>query len=425
MKRTYSLDEFGVTKHQLTLENGLQVVFVEKPLAPIYAKLMIRAGSIFNNGDTGLAHFTEHILVSGSEKYQKKEDFAGITASVGGYANANTSLIQLCVECEVAIRDHMKNMKEYFSESLTDLRITPELLQKEIGIITSETKGRLSKPDYIAARFEANIWGKDTNWSNSNLGTLEAIAATTIKDIEKFFTTYCCVENMLLVISGGCSISDVVDTFSDIRFLHGTKSYLPSDAPRVSPNQRLFLEQNIEQSNIGIFFNAPEIGTKEYLLLNFALQYAHDGLSSRFYKKLRNERGLVYGVGVSRAALSRIAYLGTSTSTPPEKIDAVLDAIFECYSELLSEGIPQKQFENKLETIWFSTMRTLETAHDWVKEFSKLYPETSPLIGDFPHWHNYMETVNIDEVNEVLRKFITFDNYHLGMNGRKLNSKYF
>ncbi len=425
MKRNYSLDEFGVKKHDLVLDNGLQVIFIEKPFAPIYANLMIRAGSIFNNGDTGLAHFTEHVIVSGSEKYPKKEDFAGIIASIGGYSNANTGRSTMCVECEVAIPEHMKNMKEYFSESLTGLYITQQSLEKEIGVITSEIGESMAKPEYSAGRYAANIWANNTNWGCSNLGTIESVASITEDSVRNFFSTYCCVENMLLVIAGGCKKEDVIETFSNIKFLHGTRALLPSSPEALPPNQRIFFEQNIPKTNIGLFFEMPSVTTRDSVLLHFAFAFSHDGLSSRFFKKIRNERGLAYSVHSPEIQLNLLRYRGTATSVPMEKTDIAIESILECYEEFIKEGFTQKEYQDKLDTIWFSEIRNKETAYDWVKEFSDVYPEMNHIVGDFPDWNNYMTTVTADELNDVIKKYIIPDQYHLYVNGKQKSSKYF
>lgn len=101
MNRTYSLTEFGVKKHETVLSNGLRVIFIEKPFAPIFAEIEIGAGSVFNPSDNGLAHFTEHKLLGGS-KTLSIEDFSKIINSVGGYYNASTSARRILIECLVA-----------------------------------------------------------------------------------------------------------------------------------------------------------------------------------------------------------------------------------------------------------------------------------------------------------------------------------
>lgn len=80
--------------HQKTFPNGLKVVTIpyESPgLAAFY--LVVRVGSReeVESGKTGFAHFFEHMMFRGTEKYSK-EKYSDILKSTGASANANTSL---------------------------------------------------------------------------------------------------------------------------------------------------------------------------------------------------------------------------------------------------------------------------------------------------------------------------------------------
>lgn len=79
--------------HRTTLENGLQVFTVpfESPgVAAFY--LVVRTGSRneVEKGVTGFAHFFEHMMFRGTEKYSKDE-YSAVLKSIGASANANTS----------------------------------------------------------------------------------------------------------------------------------------------------------------------------------------------------------------------------------------------------------------------------------------------------------------------------------------------
>lgn len=79
---------------QKQLPNGLNVVTVpynSPGLAAFF--LVVRAGSReeVEQGKTGFAHFFEHMMFRGTEKYSK-EDYDVVLKSIGASANANTSL---------------------------------------------------------------------------------------------------------------------------------------------------------------------------------------------------------------------------------------------------------------------------------------------------------------------------------------------
>jgi zinc protease len=85
---------FPYTIYQQKLKNGLNVVTVpynSPGIAAFY--IVVRAGSRneIEKGKTGFAHFFEHMMFRGTEKYPK-EKYSGVLKSTGASANANTSL---------------------------------------------------------------------------------------------------------------------------------------------------------------------------------------------------------------------------------------------------------------------------------------------------------------------------------------------
>ena len=79
--------------HQTKLKNGLNVVTVpfDSPgLAAFYIVVRVGSRDEVEKGVTGFAHFFEHMMFRGTEKYSK-EQYSAILKSVGAAANANTS----------------------------------------------------------------------------------------------------------------------------------------------------------------------------------------------------------------------------------------------------------------------------------------------------------------------------------------------
>ena len=80
--------------HQHNLENGLKVVTVpyDSPdLAAFYIVVRVGSRNEVEKGVTGFAHFFEHMMFRGTDKYPK-EVYSAILKSTGASANANTSI---------------------------------------------------------------------------------------------------------------------------------------------------------------------------------------------------------------------------------------------------------------------------------------------------------------------------------------------
>ncbi len=425
MKRVYSLADFGVKKHQMVLKNGLKVIFIEKPFAPIYAKIVMAAGSLWNPSDNGLAHMTEHLLMNGSKNISK-ENFYGIMESIGGLRNAFTAKDWMSVNTEVAIVEHLPKVREFFTHALESIYVTEEMLQKEKEVIFSELQKARSNPHYDSGEQMRKILAQDTPYSYSNLGKIEGINAISVSEVEKFFETYCVVENMVLVIAGGCTLSDIENTFSDISFLRGEKAVLPQSPLPVTTPQRFFCELDLPQTDILAGFNGPLPGSRDSYVLGFAMNILHNGMNSHFYRKIRNEKALAYSISNIAFQYNEMKYIGTEIGVPQQKVDEATDVLIDTYRELLVMGISQEELSNKAAAWGFSAKRVVERSIDWVEKFDDcLFEEIDPVVGDFPDIHNFRQTVTEEEVRTVFDKYIQLGNFHLCVFGKHAPKQYF
>ncbi len=423
--KNYSLADFGVTKHEFFLENGLKVIFIEKPFAPIYGKIIMGAGSVFNPSDNGLAHMTEHLLMNGSRN-KTKEEFYGILESIGAFRNAFTAKEWMSVNTEVAEVEHLVNMRDFFAEALQSIYVTEDMLSKEKEVIFSELQKERSKPHYDSGEKIRKLLAQETPWSYSNLGTAEGIRSLALNDIQNFFSTYCVVENSALIIAGGCTVSDIQKAFSNINFLHGNKAVLPESPKLIVPSQRMFYEISQPQTDVIISFNGPTPGSRESYILAFVMSLVHDGMTSRFYKKIRTEKALAYSISNIAFNFNEVRYIGTEIGVPTHKTDLAIEALLEVYSDLLKTEIDSKEIADKLTTWWFSAKRNNERALDWVEKFDDcLFPEENPVVGDFPDIYNFRKTITPDDIQQVIHKYIKLDEYHLCIFGKEGSKKFF
>ena len=412
MRQNHLLADFGVELHKGKLDNGLKVIFIEKPFAPIYARMLIRAGSTFDPSHLpGLAHFTEHILAAGS-KSCFKEDFWGIMESVGGFRNASTSSTWMDVKCEIAEVAHMQKMKQHFTHALCTINATESAIEKEKGTIISEIHRRYSKLEEFERDFVNAFFANGTAWYHNSIGTIESVSRTQASDVETFFTTHCCVENMVLVIAGGCTWNHVQKTFSSIPFLNGSEQVLPEDPAFLQTPQQIHFEQNTSETRLRFAFKGPQCDSSDNYLLRFAMAMAHDGLTSLFYRRIRNEKNLAYALNMFNCNFVTNGYFGTYVGVPCDKVGKTIAAIKDCYEELLTEGINETEILSKNETSWFTAKRTMETSFQWVQELSRhaLYPEHQTSFGDYPAIFNYLETFTSEQINDVLKKYIDLEN---------------
>lgn len=132
---------------QKALNNGLNVVtvpFNSPGLAAFY--IVVRAGSReeVEEGKTGFAHYFEHIMFRGTEKYSK-EAYDDVLKSIGASANANTS-IDRTVYHMTGNANMLEKMFEIEADRFQNLKYSVHDFKTEAGAVKGEYTKNSASP---------------------------------------------------------------------------------------------------------------------------------------------------------------------------------------------------------------------------------------------------------------------------------------
>lgn len=185
-----------------TLKNGLKVVIVRDPIAPVVTtEINYLVGSNeAPKGFPGTAHALEHMMFRGS-KYLSVDQLADITAAMGGDFNADTrqTVTQYFFtvpseDLDVALHIEAIRMKEILA--------TDSLWKNERGAIEQEVANDLSNPQYVFYIKLLKAMFKGTPYEHDALGTRPSFDKTTGKMLKKFHNEWYAPNNAILVIAG-------------------------------------------------------------------------------------------------------------------------------------------------------------------------------------------------------------------------------
>jgi zinc protease len=133
--------------HQHRLDNGLNVVTVPFPspgLAAFYIVTRVGARNEVEEGVTGFAHFFEHMMFRGTDKYSKAEYQAALK-STGAAANANTS--QDRTEYHMTgSADKLELMFELEADRFQNLNFSEHDFKTEAGAVKGEYTKNFASP---------------------------------------------------------------------------------------------------------------------------------------------------------------------------------------------------------------------------------------------------------------------------------------
>jgi insulysin len=243
-----------------TLENGLEVLAIQKKDADISAvSLSVGIGS---NADTvpGIAHFLEHMLFFASEAYPDEDYFRTFIQSHNGYTNAYTDKEETNFFFTIN-SDSLKGALDIFSHAFTDPILLEDAVLREVNAVNSEHQKNLFSDGW--RRFRLLEIASDPNHPLHNFatGSSSTLNVDNIVDkVREFFKKYYRAGTMKLVILGKEDTNTLqewaMNHFSNIP--QGGKKNL--NYPKIAyPNTQTayFTPQIAQGNNISIIWPIP------------------------------------------------------------------------------------------------------------------------------------------------------------------------
>ncbi|CAH0533994.1 Protease 3 [Vibrio stylophorae] len=162
----------------LTLANGLRTILVHDPEAPrAAAALCINVGHFDDPKDRhGMAHFLEHMLFLGTEKYPIAGDFQKFINRHGGNNNAWTGTEHTCFFFDVQPGMAFDEALDRFSQFFIAPLFIPELVEKERQSVESEYQ--LKKQDDVRRlmQVQKQTINPDHPFAKFSVGNAETLA---------------------------------------------------------------------------------------------------------------------------------------------------------------------------------------------------------------------------------------------------------
>ncbi len=304
-----------------TLDNGLRVVIVRDPLAPvasIYDNYLVGANET-PDGFPGMAHAQEHMAFRGCKGIDADQT-AAVFAQLGGDGDADTqqTITQYfttvpAADLEVALRVD--------SACMHDIVDSQAEWTQERGAIEQEVARDLSQPTYKAfTRILADAFA-GTPYAHDALGTRESFQKTTGAMLKKFYRDWYAPNNAILVIAGDV---DPDRTLQMVRELYGSVPRRPiAQRPAIALQpvkaDSFTLDSDQAYTVVLMSYRMPGTDDPDYA----ASVILGDVLSS--------QRGDLYGLvpagkalyaGFQTVATFRRAGLGAVVGALPPKADA-------------------------------------------------------------------------------------------------------
>ncbi len=399
--------ESNVTR--ATLDNGLRVVIVRDPLAPV--------ATVENNylvgadetppGFPGLAHAQEHMAFRGCSGLTA-DQIAAIYAQLGGYMDADTqqNITQYFVtvpsqDLDVALRVD--------AACMSNVEDSQEQWAQERGAIEQEVSRDLSNPIYkFITRLNQDMFA-GTPYAQDALGTAASFDQTTGAMLKAFYAKWYAPNNSILIITGDV---DPAATLAKIRQLYGSiprKNLPPRPEVNLQPvkAESFTLDSNLPYLLTILSFRFPGTDSPDFA----AARVLADVLSSQRAKLYDLvPRGKALGTEFALLETYPKASVGFALGAIPAGADpASINAeIKNIMADYVAHGVP----DDLVEAAKKGEVASAEFSRNSITNLAALWSQALAAEGRQSPEQDVddIKRVTVDDVNRVAKKYLQTQN---------------
>ncbi len=297
---------FPYPMHVSKLPNGLTLVVVPMDSGGLVAyRTAVRTGARdeYERGHTGFAHFFEHMMFRGTERFPA-EVYGRIVTELGADANAYTSADLTVYQLDIAAED-LERVMEIESDRFMNLSYSEEAFKTEAGAVYGEYRKSRASPGYWLYEKLLRVAFKRHTYAHMTIGFEADIKAMpTMYGYSKlFFSRYYRPENCVVIVAGDVEPAAVK---AGVERYYGAwePGYV---APKVKPEPAQQRERRARVKYPGKTLPRLVVGYKagaadpddRAWAASLVLARLAFGQTSDVYRQLRLEQRVVQSIGAS------------------------------------------------------------------------------------------------------------------------------
>lgn len=332
--------------HKTVLKNGLRIVthdMKERDSAAV--SIWIGAGGRYEDDRIkGAAHFLEHIVFKGSQKYSCDE-IKGQIEGVGGNLNAFTAEEQTCYYAKVPAK-HVNRTFDVLADMVFHPLIPRSEVQKEKGVIIEEIKMYYDLPQYLVMDMLDELMWPNHPLGKKLTGTVESVSQMTKQDLNRFHRRHYCGGNIVVAACGNVRHQDFVRLVRTKaakipkgEVIDFTKADDSQDHPKVK-----FLRKDIEQMHLALGMLGLKDDHKDKYVLGLLHVILGGNMSSRLFDEVREKRGLAYSISSSVKSLQDTGMFMIRAGVDNKKIVKAVEVILKELTKIKDKGVLKDEF---------------------------------------------------------------------------------
>eukprot|EP01041_Mallomonas_annulata_P009052 gene9052-18749_t len=386
------------------LDNNLQVLLIHDPeTEKSSAACDVKVGSMCDPKEApGLAHFLEHMLFLGTEKYPEENAYSSYLNAHGGHSNAYTAQEDTVYYFDIQ-NDFLEHALDMFASFFISPLFTEEATSREMNAVDNENTKNLQSDmwrQYQLMKFLARPDHPYSNFSTGNLQTLKVLPEQAGLDIRNilldFHKRFYSANVMRLVVYGKDDLDTlqkwVEEKFTPIEDKNLSVPSFPSDPYRPEQLAKIIEVVPVKDSKgVDFSFLLPPVDEFYHSKPTSYLAHliGHEGPGSIL--SLLKKKGWANGLSAHTAeSLHDFAAFGINvelTDNGVENVHRVISVVFEYIGMLRREG-PKEWIATEVKEISDMNFRFLNKCEpaDYTTKLANhmhIYPKEDIISGEY------------------------------------------
>ncbi len=327
--------------------NGLQINRIALPGTRAVTVLVAFDAGARNERpqENGMAHFLEHLVFKGGEKYPTYKDVNETAEHLGGVLNAYTS--HDLVAFHITVRAESAGPAiDLLSDFVGRPRLDPEELDRERGVVIQEINRAYDEPSTVAEYLIDRAAFDDHPLGRTVLGPEENLRSFTREGIIAFRERRWAGSRGGVFLAGNLEHlppeEELHERFARFPALPDPDPYLP--APDFSP-RKLVDRRETNQSHLRMIYR-PDIAVSdvsERAALSIYSTLLGGSMGSRLFEEIREKRGLCYSVYAVDHAFADVPILQIGSGLDSAKTIEAYTRMREIVDELRAQGPTEEE----------------------------------------------------------------------------------
>ena len=410
---------FAVEPHEFILSNGMKVLLVEVPKAPVATvQVWYKVGSRNEvMGRAGLSHMLEHMMFKGTAKYPKGE-FSRLIRKNGGTDNAFTSQ-DFTAYFENLAADRVELALELEADRMQGLVLDRPELTTEREVVKEERRLRTEDDPQgalVEALFAQAYFSHPYHWPV--IGWFGDLDAMTLDDLQRHYDTYYSPNNATLVVVGDINTESLLLTIKQL-FEPIPRGPEPKPIATMEPEQkgerRFLLKREAQVPFVMIGYRVPNFTSEDSYALDILDSILSHGKSARLYQSLVYDQKSALAVGSEYSLLQAdpgLFYFYALVS-PGQKPESVEDALHQEIKRLQTDPPTELELQR--------AKNQVEAAHIFEQDsnfrHAMLLGQAESVGAGWRKIDQFVEqirAVTTKDIQRVARQYLAEDNRTVG-----------